>query len=251
MHVRVHNDVNSSVAAGGIEGTSRLSQGHTPLSGEYMSRALRLPLPSRGDDSFLASSSDPQLATAHTLRETLGSEIAMAQTPAMAVWDNSHRVMMQRSLVADASADTHQNRLQGYSDATVHISATSRTGGFASASPVESKHSDAAVSMPVSQTAAGAIHCLPGAIQQQMSGPFSLNFSSVQLQASPLLQKHMTTGLHAGSYAGSMLPEMLCIDPVKSSSDATVSAQSCTQLPVKGQDVAVDRTMPSIWDLDM
>ena len=251
--VRAHRDTDSSSAASSIKDISGVSQGLAPVSRDYTSRALPLQLPSTGDARLRALFSAQQPAITDTPRETLGSRIAIAQSPVTAVWDKSQSVMAQSSLVADASTHTDQTRLQGYSDATVHISAALLDCGFAFASAAGGKHSDTAVSMPVSQTAAtSAIHSLPDAVQQQLSGPFSLSLSSLQTQASSSLHKEMSAAPHSGSYTrGSMRPEMLCSDSVESSSEITLSAQSCTQKQVKGQDVAVDRTMPSIWDLDM
>ena len=251
--VRAHGDVDSSSAASSVEDLPGLSHGRAPVSTECTSRPLPLQLPSTGDERYLASLSAQQPAIMDTLRETLGGRIAVAQPPATAVWDKSQSVMAQSSWIADKSAHTDLSRLQGYSDATVHISATLLDCRFAFAGAADGKHSDAAVSMPVSQTAAtSAIHSLPGTVQQQVSGPFSLSLSSLQTQASASLHKEVSAALHSGSYTrGSVWPEMLCSDSVRSSSDTTVSAQSCAQKQVKGQDVAVDRTMPSIWDLDM
>ena len=251
--VRTHRNVDSSTAASSIEGMSGLSQGRAPVSRESMSRALQLQLPSTRNDKSLTSSSAQQPVITNTPGETLGSRIATAQFSAMAVWDMSQNVMAQRSLTADASTHTDQNRLQGDSDATVHISAAPRDCRFAFAGAADGKHSDTAVSMPVSQTAAtSAIHSLPGAVQQQLSGPFSLSLSSLQTQASASLHKEVSAAQHSGSYTtGSVLPEMLCIDSVRSFSDTTLPVHSCTHEQVKGQDVAVDRTMPSIWDLDI
>ena len=251
--VQTHSNVDSSSAASSIKDTSGVSPGRAPVSRGYTSKALPVQLPSSGDDRFLASFSAQQPAFTETPGETFGSRIAMAQSSATAVWDKSQIVMAQRSLTADASTDTDLNRLQGYSDATVHISAAPLDCRFADAGAADGKHSDTAVSMPVSQTAATcAIHSLPGAVQQQLSGPFSLSLSSLQTRASSSLHKEASPAPHSGSCTtGPVLPNMICCDSVRSSSEITLSAQSCTQKQVKGQDVAVDRTMPSIWDLDM
>ena len=250
-HVRVCGSVDGLSAASSFEGMSQLSQGHAPVSSARTFKALRLQLPSTGDDAFLASSSAQQ--PANTSAESLGSRTAMAPEPATPGSDKPRSVMAQGSLIADASTRTDQNRLQGYSNARVHTSAAPATAIFASACASEGKHSDTAVSLSVSQTAAtSATHSLPGAVQQHFSGPFSLSLTSVQTQvASPLL-KEMDAALHYGTFTEvPVLPEVACTDAMRSYSDATVSAQSCTQKPVKGQDVPVDRTIPSIWDLDM
>ena len=251
--VRAHRDVDSSSAASSVEDLSGLSQGCAPVSTECTSRPLPLQLPSTGDDRYLASLSAQQPATMDTLRETLGGRIAMAQSPATAVWDKSQSVMAQSSLIADKCTHTDLSRLQGYSNATMHISAAPLDCGFAVASAADGKHSDTAVSMPVSQAAAtSAIYSLPGAVQQQVSGPFSLSLSSLQMRTSCSLHKETGAAPHSEPCTtGTMSPEMLCIDSVRSFFDTTLPAQSCTQEQVKGQDVAVDRTMPSIWDLDI
>jgi len=171
-------------------------------------------------------------------------------------WDRLSSETLPDSASADAEMQHSQKWLSmhGYSDAIVHVTATlPKATAMLSAAGADSKAPVGASPMiGPPQVSQMFVDSLPGAIQQSYA-PGRLSIAASR-QQSPL---QSISGMDAGC---DLQMHKSPAQPVTPNSkqfgmaieeNPSASAASSAQKPVNGRDVALDRTIPSIWDLDV
>jgi len=184
-------------------------------------------------------------------------------------WDRLSSETLPDSVSADAEMQHSQKWLSmhGYSDAIVHVTATlPKATALLSAAGADSKAAVGASPMiGPPQVSQMFVDSLPGAIQQSYapgrlsiaaSRQQSLLQSSSGMDAGCDLQMHespaqpVTPNSKQSGMAIEENPRILHLQNLQNMQNSA-SAASSAQKPVNGQDVALDRTIPSIWDLDV
>lgn len=187
----------------------------------------------------------------------LGSMSMPSATPAPVRGQMSWEKPLGAALhdAGSADADMHASQrwldMHGYSDAIVHVTASiPEAAPLVSIAEPKGKHAEVASSVHAPRAAPQSIvDSVPGAVQQS-SGPCHLGGAISTKQARVQVQHdELTTGAEQ-----LRLPSLSPATPSSGSAGtakyAGISAASSAQKPVNGRDVALDRTMPSIWDMD-
>ena len=152
-----------------------------------------------------------------------------------------------------ADMDMHASQqwldMHEHSDAIVHVTASlPKAAQLVNITEPQGKHAEAASSVHAPRAAPQSIvDSVPGAVQQS-SGPCHLS-GAISTKQAHVQHDELTSGAEQ-----LRLPSRSPATPSSGSAGtatyASISAASSSQKPLNLRDVAFDRTMPSIWDMD-
>lgn len=154
-----------------------------------------------------------------------------------------------------ADADMHASQrwldLHGYCDAVVHVTASlPKAAQLLNVPEPKGKHAEAASSVHAPRaTPQSIVDSVPGAVQQS-SGPCHLGGAMSTKQACVQVEQDELTSGAEQLRLPSLSPATPSSGSAGTATYASISAASSAQEPVNLRDVALDRTMPSIWDMD-
>ena len=187
----------------------------------------------------------------------LGSVSIRSVTPApvrgRVSWEEPLGATLRDAGSADADMHASQRWLDmhEYSDAVVHVTASlPKATQLVNITEPKGKHAEAASSVHAPRAAPQSIvDSVPGAVQQSsghchLGGPMSTKQACVQVQHDKL-----TSGAEQLRLP-SLSPATPSFGSAGTATYASISSASSAQEPVNLRDVALDRTMPSIWDMD-
>jgi hypothetical protein len=157
--------------------------------------------------------------------------------------------------LGSADADMHASQgwldMHGYSDVVVHVTASSpKAEALLSIAEPKGKHAEVASSVHAPGAAPQPlVDYVLGAVQQS-SGLCHLGRAVSTKQAHVQVQHNELSAGAQQLHLPSLSPATPSSGSAGNAMHASISAASSSQKPVNGQDVALDRTMPSIWDMD-
>lgn len=249
----ISGSVDSLPAAGPRESFADVDVRFTHPSQQHTA-AASLSAPRNSDVALHTGSFGLRVTAKQLPAQAMGYMSPGAFAQGMVPWERQHSDTPQESLTTAADGHQPQHWLQESSDATVHITANAHTGKLHMVRDAELGHAEKASSKAVSlESSQSMLDSLPGAIQQS-SVPCSLisrGDAANKHQLSAQLQQEVTAASYLQAYTGLSWPGSPSSAPIRTAVDASASAANSAHKPVNGQDVAVDRTMPSIWDLDL